>query len=80
VQKPLEPMFAIGKQAGFSRQAFDECLSNQKILDGIEESRTRASQKFGVNSTPTFFINGKIFRGALTPEELDKQMAPYLKS
>ena len=38
-----------------------------------------AAEKFNVNSTPTFFINGKVFRGALTPEELDKQVAPYLK-
>ena len=46
---------------------------------GIEETRTRA-MKLGVNSTPTFFINGKIFRGGLTTEELDKQLAPYLKA
>jgi protein-disulfide isomerase len=49
------------------------------MLNGIEESRTRAASKFNVNSTPTFFINGKIFRGALTPEELDKQVTPLLK-
>jgi protein-disulfide isomerase len=49
------------------------------MLNGIEESRTRAASKFNVTSTPTFFINGKIFRGTLTPEELDKQVAPYLK-
>ncbi len=79
VQKPLQPMFAIAKQAGFTQQSFDECLANQQVLNGIEESRTRAASKFNVNSTPTFFINGKIFRGALTPEELDKQVAPYLK-
>jgi protein-disulfide isomerase len=79
VQKPLAPMLAIAKQAGFTQQTFDECLANQKMLDGIEESRTRAAQKFNVNSTPTFFINGKIFRGALTPEELDKQVGAYLK-
>src|SRR5882762_7251325 len=80
VQKPLAPMFAIAKQAGFTQQSFDECLANQQMLNGIEETRTRAATKFNVNSTPTFFINGKIFRGALTPEELDKQMGPYLKS
>jgi protein-disulfide isomerase len=79
VQKPLQPMFAIAKQAGFTQQTFDECLANQQMLNAIEESRTRAATKFNVNSTPTFFINGKIFRGALTPEELDKQVAPYLK-
>jgi protein-disulfide isomerase len=79
VQKPLQPMFAIAKQAGFTQQTFDECLANQQMLNGIEESRTRAASKLNVNSTPTFFINGKIFRGTLTAEELDKQLAPYLK-
>jgi protein-disulfide isomerase len=79
VQKPLQPMFAIAKQAGFTQQSFDECLANQQLLTSLEEQRTRAVQKFNVNSTPTFFINGKTVRGALTPEELDKQIAPYLK-
>jgi len=79
VQKPLQPMFAIAKQAGFTQQSFDECLANQQLPTGLEEQRTRATQKFNVNSTPTFFINGKTVRGALTPEELDKQVAPYLK-
>jgi protein-disulfide isomerase len=79
VQKPLQPMFAIAKQAGFTQQSFDECLANQQLLNNLEEQRNRAAQKFNVNSTPTFFINGKTVRGALTPEELDKQIAPYLK-
>ena len=79
VPKPLQPMLAIAKQAGFTEQSFNECLANQQILDGLKETQNRAAQKFNVNSTPTFFINGKMFRGALTPEELDKQVAPYLK-
>jgi len=78
VQKPLQPMFAIAKQAGFTQQTFDECLANQQMLNGIEESRTRAASK--LTSTPRdLLINGKIYRGALTVEELDKQIAPYLK-
>jgi protein-disulfide isomerase len=79
VQKPLAPLFAIARQAGFTQQSFDECLANQEVLSGVEESRKRASTKFNVTSTPTFFINGKLFRGVLTMEELDKQVAPYLK-
>ena len=72
-------MFAIAKQAGFTQQTFDQCLANHQMEQSIVEERTRATQKFNVNSTPTFFINGKTFRGALTPEELDKQIAAYLK-
>jgi protein-disulfide isomerase len=80
VQKPLAPLLAIAKQAGFTQESFDACLANQKVLDGIEEVRTRASQKFQVTSTPTFFVNGKILRGAPTMEELTKQIEPLLKT
>ena len=80
VQKPLVPLLAIAKQAGFTQETFDACLANQKILDGIEEVRTRGAQKFQVSSTPTFFVNGKMLKGAPTMEELTKQIEPYLKS
>jgi protein-disulfide isomerase len=78
VQNPIPPLLKIAKQFGLTEQSFEQCLSNQKMLDGIEEVRQRG-QKLGVNSTPTFFINGKIYRGALSVSELDKQIAPLLK-
>jgi protein-disulfide isomerase len=80
VQKPLEPLLAIAKQAGFTQESFEQCLANQKVLDGIDWVRSRAAEKFGVNATPTFFINGKIQRGEMTAEELEKQIQSYLKS
>jgi protein-disulfide isomerase len=80
VQRPLDPLKAIAKQAGFSEQTFEQCLANQQVLNGIEQVRQRAAEKLGVNSTPTFFINGKIQRGAITIEELDRQIESYLKS
>jgi protein-disulfide isomerase len=78
VQKPIEPLLAIAKQAGFSKESFDACLKNQKLLDNIEAQRNRASEKFGVNSTPTFFINGKISRGGASLEDIEKEIKPYL--
>jgi protein-disulfide isomerase len=78
IQKPLEPLMAIAKQAGMSEQAFNECLQNQKLIDGIEEVRQRAI-KLNVQSTPFFFVNGKPMRGSFAIEEFEKLMAPYLK-
>jgi protein-disulfide isomerase len=80
VQNPIPNLLKIAKNFGFTDQSFEQCLSNQKMLDGIEETRQRAAQKFGVNSTPTFFINGKMHRGAMTIEELEKEIQPFLKS
>jgi protein-disulfide isomerase len=79
VEKPIPPLLAIAKQTGFTEKSFDDCLSNQKILESIESVRQRAVDKFKVQSTPTFFINGTPHVGALSIEELSKAIDPYLK-
>ncbi|AXS42450.1 thioredoxin domain-containing protein [Breoghania sp. L-A4] len=71
-QNPLDALKSMAKQIGFSEKTFEECLKNQEILDGLNWVRDRANTEFGVNSTPTFFINGEQHRGALSVEELDK--------
>jgi protein-disulfide isomerase len=80
VQKPLPPLLAIAKQAGLSEQQFNDCLANQKLIDGLEALRQRASEKLGVSSTPTFFINGDKRSGDLSIDDLTKAMEPYLKA
>ena len=80
VQRPLPPLFAIAKQAGFTQQSFDQCLANQKLLEDLEKVRERGAKEYGVSSTPTFFINGKVQKGAPTIEELDKLIEPHLKA
>jgi protein-disulfide isomerase len=80
VQRPLAPLMAIAKQAGLSQQAFEACLDNKEMLEGMEKVRNQAAEKFGVNSTPTFFVNGKRLAGALSIEEMEKEFSPYLKS
>jgi protein-disulfide isomerase len=80
VEKPLAPLLATVKQAGFTEESFKSCLANQKMLDGIEWVRNRASDKFKVDSTPTFFINGQKQAGAISIEEFDKLIQPLLKA
>jgi len=86
VQNPIEPLFNVVKQAGFSRESFNSCLdtrnneNSRKILNAIESTRNRGADKLQVSSTPTFFINGKRVSGALSIEEMEKELAPYLKA
>jgi protein-disulfide isomerase len=77
---PRPKLLEVAKQAGFNQESFDKCLSDQKLLDDISAVRTRGSETFGVNSTPTFFINGKKLDAAPTIEEFEKVFAPILKS
>lgn len=80
VKNPLPPLLAIAKQAGFTEQSFKACLDNKALLEKIREVRTRAQQKFKVEATPTFYINGQRYPGALSIDELDKAIAPLIKN
>ena len=75
VDDPKTALFSLVKQAGFTQESFDACLTNQKMLDGVNSVRDRAASKLGVNATPTFFINGKKKEGEQTLEDLDKLLA-----
>jgi protein-disulfide isomerase len=79
VQDPATALLRIAKQAGFTQQSFEGALSNQQVLDGIQWVAQRAQEKFCVDGTPTFFINGMIHHGEMTVDELDKLLEPFLK-
>ena len=79
VKEPIEPLKSIAKQFGFTEESFNQCLANQQVLNGIQAVRDQAVQKLGVNSTPSFFINGKKLVGDLSIEQMAKEIDPYLK-
>jgi protein-disulfide isomerase len=64
-----EALLQLAKLAGFTQEKFEQCLTDQKLLDEIRAVRARGSDEFKVDSTPTFFINGKQYKGALSVEE-----------
>ncbi len=63
-------LFNISKLAGFTQESFEACLTNQKLVDEVNEVRTKAATEFGVNSTPTFLINGKRYSGNMSVERM----------
>jgi protein-disulfide isomerase len=78
VQKPVEALAVLTKQAGFTQKSFEECLKNQQIRAGVEAVRARAETIIGVNATPTFFINGMKYDGEMSFEAMDKIIAPIV--
>ncbi len=76
---PEEALFQMARQAGFTRDGFNECLTNQEILDGVNWVRERAAEQFDVQSTPTFFINGEMVRGAVPFSEFREHVEGHLE-
>lgn len=63
-------LLQIAKLAGFTQESFKACLTNQQVLDDVRATMERGSKDFGVNATPTFFINGQKYAGALSVDEM----------
>ncbi|MBX9452273.1 MAG: DsbA family protein [Mesorhizobium sp.] len=70
VENAREALLQISKLAGFSQESFEACLTDQKLLDDVRAVRARGASEFGVDATPTFFINGNKYSGALTVAEM----------
>ena len=80
MKNTTETLTRIGKQAGLTQQALDDCLKDQSLLDKIVADQKFANEVLKVNSTPTFFLNGEMIKGETSFEEFDKRIKALLKS
>lgn len=59
---PLSAIKTIAKMGGMTEEKVEECILDEKIQREVNMFK-QSGISLGVNSTPTFFINGKMYRG-----------------
>ena len=69
----------IARLGGFTDTRFKACMTNQELADMILESRLKGSKEFGIESTPSFIVNGVKVSGNMTIAEWDELLTTYLK-
>ena len=69
-----DAIFKIAAQTGMTRAAFDACLADKELEKKLKEVKQRG-RALGVSGTPTFFVNGKKFRGVLTFDQIKTMLA-----
>ena len=72
VADPVAELRKIAAAAGIDDAKFDACLKDQPMADAIIARAQEGQDKFGVSSTPYFFINGRKVAGTQPFEEFDK--------
>lgn len=77
VQKPLDGLIETLRQTGLTKEKIEACLQDQTAFETVKKSRMEG-EALGVNSTPTFFINGEKIQGAMTIEALEAKLKPLL--
>lgn len=73
----LTPLQHLASMAGITQNGFNACLQNKTLLDGVNAS-LEAGKKLGVSATPTFFINGHEYEGALPVDQMSAVIDSYL--
>jgi len=71
-------LWRIGQSLGMTEPQFNACIGDQAALKALN-ARVESAGKDGVNSTPTFIINGQKFEGEQTLATLDKAIADASK-
>ena len=75
---PMAALSQIGRLAGVSPQKFEACMKDEELQKAVVQNRLDGQQKHGVESTPTFVIDGEKHSGALTLAQLDEILAKKL--
>ena len=77
---PASALARIGRLGGLERDAIETCLNDKAPIDRILASRVDGAETFGVESTPTFIINGEKIVGAQPYERFVEVFERLLKS
>ena len=71
---PTPGLERIAKLGGMSEDQFKACMSNDAIEKEVLAMRMAGAKQYGVESTPTFFINGKKLVGAQPYEQFETML------
>ena len=74
----LQSLKQLGELGGISNEAFQTCLDSGSIETNIFNIMLEGQKKYAVESTPTFIINGKKYKGSTRFDKLSKALDQYL--
>lgn len=75
---PLTALKKVTTQFGFTEDAFNAALQDREMFSKFTVMSNQALTDFGLEGTPTFYINGKQLTGEKTMEQLSAEIDPLL--
>lgn len=61
-QDPMAALRRLAALGGMDDAAVDSCLANEQRQRAVIEERVEGAEAFGINSTPSFVINGRLHK------------------
>ena len=67
---PLKSLTQLARLGGMQPKEIDACLQNRKLQEEILAQRLDASNRLKVRATPTLIINGNLYSGGLSYDQI----------
>ena len=77
--QPLDALKGIARLGGMGGEEVDKCLQNRALLGDIIARKEEAEKLYGIDSTPSFVINGKLMSGDKDYDSFAKVLAELKK-
>jgi protein-disulfide isomerase len=74
-----QTLIYVGQQHGMSEDEVKTCEEDAAQFEKLNADQQFAARQVRISATPTFFINGARFQGAMTYEELEARLEPMLR-
>lgn len=65
----------IAAQAGMDDKAFEACIQRQDLVDVVNDNVKKGSERYGIDSTPSFVVNGEKQQIPHTVEDFQKALS-----
>ena len=72
-----DPIVEVAKSVGLTRAAFEACIENRALIDGLKAIKDRG-RTLGIIGTPNFFVDGRLVKKVLTMAEIRELVEPAL--
>ena len=70
----------VAQSAGMSEDQMNKCITDETALKALQDRVDKYFKQDGIDSTPTFIVNGKKLKpGEISLAELDAAIQPLLK-
>ncbi|MBB3998806.1 DsbA family protein [Aureimonas pseudogalii] len=71
-------LLKIAQLAGMSQDQFKACLQNTELQGKVVAVQAAGQSDYGVSATPTFFVNGDKYAGALSADQMAAVIEKHL--
>ncbi|MCX8500282.1 MAG: DsbA family protein [Alphaproteobacteria bacterium] len=76
---PTVSLTRLAKLGGLGEERIKACFSSKKLEDAVLQQQLDGKNRFGVNSTPTIYINGNQSKGFSRWEEFEAELKSAAK-